>query len=71
MECVCEMAEYLYIREKANKLGTIKSFSNDGKSATYTDQSKSASEEHIEKREIVVRHFRNTKHHNDFVFVGV
>ena len=69
-ECTCEVAEYLYQRNEANNPDNIKSFSNDGYSETYVDQSKTQLEEHIGNREIITRHLSGTELHNDFIFTG-
>jgi len=58
-ECICEVAEYLY----KHKDGIVKSYSNDGKSATM--------DELFGLREIIWRHIGYTELHNDFIFTGV
>jgi len=70
-ECVCEVAEYLFTRDQANSPDTIKSFSNDGYSESYADQSMTAAEEQVDIREIITRHLSGTDLHNDFIFAGV
>ena len=69
-ECVCEVAEYLYNRDKANDPSAIKSYSNDGYSETYVDPRKSVKEELIEIREIIHTHLSDTDYHNDFIYSG-
>ena len=70
-ECVCEVAEYIYSRAQANSPETVKSFSNDGYSESYADQSKTTVEEQADIWEIIARHLSGTELHNDFVFSGI
>ena len=70
-DCVCEVAEYLFTRSKANQLGSVKSFSNDGYSETFTDDRKTPLQEQTEIRGIVYKYLANTELHNSFVFSGV
>jgi len=80
--CVCEVAEFLYSRDKATRAtdgeqqGPVSSFSNDGYSVHYVDVDKTLREltpfgvsEAI--RSIVAKWLFGTEYHNAIVFRGV
>jgi len=74
VNCICEVAELLYIQWLVGGAETggqvVKSFSNDGYSETYgsTALSKSAMSKAIS--DIIINNISNTSLHNQFVFRG-
>lgn len=75
MNCVCEIAEYLYISSQAainsvkNGTAGLKSEHNASYSWTAEDI-KTDAEQKREIGNIIIKYLANTKYHNQFIFRG-